>query len=132
MSSNLSDAGRAWENNSLNAHLDDWDISNARDLAIEARAEELLTKDGPDGYAPFGEQMAALFAENIDLQDVLRDVVPSLVEGHYAVVGEILAQRMREFARAEALTWAAILVDKEHNEPTGAQLDAYDDRERGE
>ena len=129
---NLSEAGRAWEAGRLNDHLRDWDISEARGRAIDARAEELLTKDGPDGYAPFGEQMVALFAENIDLQDVLRDVVPSLVEGHYAVVGEILAQRMRDFARAEALTWAAILVDKEHNEPTGAQMDAYDDRERGE
>ena len=122
----------AWETQKLNDYLRDFDVSAARDRAIEARAEELLAKDGPDGYAPFGEQMVALFAENIDLQDVLRDVVPSLMEGHYAVVGEILAQRMREFARAEALTWAAILVDKEHNEPTGAQLDAYDDRERGE
>ena len=119
----------AWENQKLNDYLADWDVSESRDRAIEARAEELLTKDGPDGYAPFGEQMVALFAENIDLQDVLRDVVPSLVEGHYAVVGEILAQRMRDFARAEALTWAAILVDKEHNEPPGAKIDAYEDRE---
>ena len=126
----LSEAGRAWENGRLNDHLRDWDVSEARDRAIEARAAELLAKGGPDGYAPFGEQMAALFAENIDLQDVLRDVVPSLIAGNYAMAGELFAKRMRDFAEQEAEQWAAILVDKEWNEPTG--LDAYDDRERGE
>lgn len=127
---NLSEAGRAWENGRLNDHLRDWDVSEARDRAIEAKANELMAKDGPDGYAPFGEQMVALFAENIDLQDVLRDVVPSLIAGNYAMAGEMLARRMRDFAEQEAEQWAAILVDKEHNEPTG--LDAYDDLERGE
>ena len=129
---NLSEAGRAWESNRLNDHLRDWDVSESRDRAIEARAEELMAKGGPDGYAPFGEQMVALFAENIDLQDVLRDVVPSLIAGDYAMAGELLARRMRDFAAHEAEQWAAILVDKEWNEPTGGQLDAYDDRERGE
>ena len=129
---NLSEAGRAWENGRLNDHLRDFDVSEARDRAIEARAAELLADDGPDGYAPLGEQMVALFAENTDLQDVLRDMVPSLIAGNYAMAGELLAMRMRDFAQQEAEQWAAILVDKEWNEPTGAQLDAYDDRERGE
>ena len=129
---NLSEDGRAWESGRLNDHLRDWDISDARDRAIEARAEELLTKDGPDGYAPFGEQMARLFIDSFSLADVLADLVQDLADEKYAFVGSRLAGRMRDFARREALDDARIQIDKDTNEPTGAQLDAFEDRERGE
>ena len=49
----LTAAGYAYDDMRLNAHLRDWDVSEARDRAIEARTRELLDGD----YTPFGERV---------------------------------------------------------------------------
>ena len=118
---NLSEAGRSWENRRLSDHYDDWDISNARDLAIEARAVALLTKERHD---PFGPEMRQLYADQTLPEHILSAMAPALSAGDYAAAGEIVAEMLRDFARREALDDARIQIDAEHNEPTGAQLDA--------
>lgn len=114
----------AWENGLLNDRLRDWDVSEARDREIEARAEELLTKERHD---PFGPEMRQLYADNTLPEHILSAMAPALSAGDYAEAGRVVAEMLRDFARSEALDDARIQVDKEHDEPTGAQLDAYDD-----
>ena len=117
----LSEAGIAWENRRLSDYYDDWDISNARDRAIEARAVALLTKERHD---PFGPEMRQIYADQTLPEHILSAMAPALSAGDYAAAGEIVAEMLRDFARREALDDARIQIDAEHNEPTGAQLDA--------
>ena len=119
----------AWENQKLRDYLRDFDVSEARDLAIQDRAEELLTKERHD---PFGPEMRQLYADQTLPEHILSAMAPALSAGNYAAAGEVVAWLLIDFARREALDDARIQIDKEHNEPTGAKLDAYDDRERGE
>ena len=118
---NLSDAGRAWESSRLNDHLRDFDVSEARDRAIEALAEELLAKERHD---PFGPEMRQIYADQTLPEHILSAMAPALSAGDYAEAGRVVAGMLRGFARREALDDARIQIDKEHNEPTGAQLDA--------
>ena len=104
---NLTEAGYAWENNRLNAHLRDYDVSEARDRAIEVRAEELLEGD----YAPFGETVFGMFCDEFDLRDVLGDVLPHLVAGDEAQAGHIIAERLRRYADKLANDEAALQID---------------------
>lgn len=108
----LSEAGRAWENITLNDHLHDWDVSNARDRAIEARTAELLAGD----YSPFGDLVIGLCCDAIDLRDALSDMLPHLIAGDEAEAGRIMARRLRDFAAAEAAQEARIQIDREHAE----------------
>ena len=106
---NLTAAGYAWENSRLNDHLRDWDVSEARDRAIEARAEELLEGD----YAPFGETVFDQFCYEFDLRDVLGDTLQHLVAGDEAQAGHIIAERLRRYADKMAKDEAGLQIDRE-------------------
>ena len=121
---------RAWEDNTLNSHLRDFDVSEARDRAIEARAAELLEMRGPKGYHPLDDQVALLFDENYTAGDVLKWARPFLEAGDYAVAGLQIAALLRLIAEKKAAEQAAIDVDREWNEASSSELDAYEDRER--
>ena len=125
----LDAAGYAWESRTLNSHLRDWDVSEARDRAIEARAGELLELRGPKGYHPLDDQVALMFDEDFTAGDVLNWARPFLEAGNYAVVGQQIADILRVIAEREAAAEAAIQIDSEWNEASGAALDAYDDRD---
>ena len=122
---------RAWEDNTLNSRLRDYDVSEERDRAIESRTAELLELRGPNGYHPLGDQVALLFDENYTAGDVLKWVRPFLEAGDYAVAGLQIAALLRLIAEKEAAAEAAIQIDAEWNEASGAALDAYDDRMAG-
>ena len=134
MSTNLDAAGRAWESRTLNSHLRDYDVSERRDRAIEARTAELLEMRGPKGYHPLDDQVALLFDEEFTAGDVLARLKPCLEAALNALdlslVGVELSDMLRVIAEKEAAAEAAIQIDKEWNEASGAELDAYDDRER--
>ena len=106
---NLTAAGYAWENNRLNDHLRDWDVSEARDRAIEVRAEELLEGD----YEPFGETVFEQFCDEFDLLDVLGETLQHLVAGDEAAAGHIIAERLRRYADKMANDEAALQIDRE-------------------
>ena len=126
----LEAAGRAWESSLLNDHLRDWDVSEARDRAIEARTAELLERRGPKGYHPLDENVRLAFHETYTAGEVLDIILPHLEAGDYQGVGRSIAVWLRVIAEKEAAAEAAIQIDKEWNEASGSELDAYDDRER--
>lgn len=121
----------AWEDIRLNAHLRDWDVSEARDRAIEERAAELLERRGPKGYHPLGGNVDIAFDEKYTAGEVLGAIRPHLEAGDHCAAGEAIAKWLLRIAKAEAAVEAAIQIDAERNEPTSAQMDAYDDRESG-
>ena len=116
-------ANRAYDDMSLNAHLRDWDVSEARDRAIEARTRELLDGD----YTPFGERVVDDFCGWTDLTDVLGEMLPHLMAGDEAEAGRIVTQRLRRFARSQAEAEARIQVDREHET---SRDDCFFDRRR--
>lgn len=128
----LDAAGRAWESRTLNSHLRDWDVSEARDRAIEARTAELLERSDAEGYHPLGDRVALLFDEKFTAGDVLARLKPCLDAARNALglslVGVELSAMLRALAEKEAAEQAAIDVDREWNEASGSQIDAYDDR----
>lgn len=107
----LESAGEAWENRTLNAHLRDWDVSEARDREIERRAEELLDDDGTKGYAPFGPNAIDMAEAVIALDDLLHEILPYLAGGDLTGAGAAVAERLTAIARASAMRAAAIDVD---------------------
>ena len=123
---------RAWEDNTLNYYLRDWDVSEARDRAIEARAAELLELRGPKGYHPLDENVRLAFHETYTAGEVFDIVRPHLEAGNYQAVGQDIAAWLRVIAEKEAAAEAAVQIDKEWNEASGAALDAYDDRTKGD
>ena len=127
----LEAAGRTWESSRLNDHLRDWDVSEARDRAIEARTAELLERRDAEGYHPFGDRVALLFDELYTAGDVLGLVRPHIEAGDHAAIGRVVAGLLLSIAQTEAAAEAAIQIDKEWNEASGAALDAYDDRKAG-
>ena len=118
----------SWENQVLNDHLRDWDVSDARDRAIEARTAELLELRGPKGYHPLDENVRLAFHETYTAGEVFDIVRPHLEAGNYQAAGHGIAAWLRVIAEKEASAEAAIQIDKEWNEASGAALDAYDDR----
>lgn len=122
-------AGRAWENAALNAYLGDWDVSEARDGAIEARADELLEDEGPHGCWPFGAPIAAAFSDAVTVDGLLRDTLPHLAAGNHADAGRAIDRLLRDFARDMALREATIQVDAEANDPSAAAERDYDERD---
>lgn len=129
--SKLDDAARAWTEWRLNSHLRDFDVSEARDRAIEARTAELLERREKDGYHPLSYEVALMFDEAYTAGDVLERVRPFLETGDYASVGAKIADMLLAIAEEEAAEEAAIQIDSEWNEASGAALDAYDDRVAG-
>ena len=129
MNDKLTAAGYAWESSRLNDHLRDFDVSEARDRAIEARTEELLELRGPKGYHPFDENIRLAFHETYTAGEVFDIVRPHLEAGNYQAAGQDIAAWLRALAEKEAAEEAAIQIDKEWNEASGAELDAYDDQE---
>ena len=128
MNDKLTAAGRAWESGTLNSHLRDYDVSEARDRAIEARAAELLELRGPNGYHPLDENVRLAFHETYTAGEVFDAIRPHLEAGDHAAAGAQIAAMLRALAKKEAATEAAIQIDKEWNEASGAALDAYYDR----
>ena len=128
--SKLDAYGSAWSDSTLNDHLRDFDVSEERGRAIEARTAELLELRGPNGYHPLDENVALLFDETFTAGDVLSMVRPHLVAGNHAAAGERIATWLLAIAETNAAAEAAIQIDKEWNEASGAALDAYDDRGR--
>lgn len=122
---------RAWEDNTLNSYLRDWDVSDARDRAIEARAAELLELRGPKGYHPLDENVRLAFDEAFTAGDVFDAIRPHLEAGDHAAAGAQIAAMLRALADKEAAEESAIQIDREWNEASGAELDAYDDRIAG-
>ena len=122
----------AWEDIKLNDCLNDFDLSEARDRAVEERAAELVKDEGPKGRHPHGAEVALLFDEQYTAGDVLSWVRPHLVAGDLAAVGRVLQGVLEAIALTEAEAEARIQVDHEANEPTAAQEAAFDDRIRGD
>lgn len=119
---------RAWEDNTLNYYLRDWDVSDARDRAIEARTAELLDLRGPKGYHPLDENVRLAFHETYTAGEVFDAIRPHLEAGDHAAAGAQIAAMLRALAEKEAAEEAAIQIDREWSEASGAELDAYDDR----
>ena len=130
--STLDAAGRALDASTLNSHLRDFDVSDRRDRAIEARAADLLERRGPKGYHPLGENVALLFDERYTAGDVLGWIVGYFEAGRYVDAGKVIADVLHHIACTEAAAEAAIQIDREWNEASGAALDAYDDRTAGQ
>jgi hypothetical protein len=124
----LDDVGRAWSEWRLNDHLRDFDVSEARDRAIEARTAELLQLRGPKGYHPLDENVRLALEENFTSGELLQAVVPHLEDGNYHAAGKEIESWLILIAEGEARAEAAIQIDNEWNEASGAELDAYDDR----
>ena len=122
----------AWEDIKLNDHLSDWDVSEARDRAIEDRKAELLADEGPKGCHPHGAEVALMFDEQYTAADVLSWVRPYLVAGDHAAVGRTIQRVLEGIALTEAEAEARIQIDREANEPTAADEARYDDRLRGD
>ena len=122
----------AWEDIKLNDHLRDWDVSEARDRAIEDRAAELVKDEGPKGCHPHGAEVALMFDEQYTAADVLSWVRPYLVAGDRAAVGRAIQGVLEAIALAEAEAEARIQIDREANEPTAADEARYDERLRGD
>ena len=131
MNDKLTAAGYAWESGRLNSHLRDFDVSEARDRAIEARTAELLELRGPKGYHPLDENVRLAFDEAFTAGEVLDAIRPHLEAGDHAAAGAQIAAMLRALAEKEAAEEAAIQIDREWNEASGAELDAYDDRMAG-
>ena len=123
---------RAWEDNTLNSHLLDYDVSEERDRAIEARTAELLELRGPKGYHPLDENVRLAFHEAFTAGEVFDAMRSHLEAGDYAAAAAQIAAMLRAIAEKEAAAEAAIQIDKEWNEASGAELDAYDDRVKGD
>lgn len=120
---NLTAAGYAWENARLNEYLRNFDVSEARDNAIEARTAELLEGD----YAPFGETMFGQFCDEFDLRDVLGDTLQHLVAGDEAQAGHIIAERLRRYADKMAKDEAGLQIDREWEHARDEAADARRD-----
>ena len=103
----------AWEDIKLNDYLRDWDVSEARDRAIEDRAAELLADDGPKGRHPHGAEVALLFDEQYTAGDVLSWVRPYLVAGDHAAVGLTIQRVLEAIAHELAKDEARIEIDLE-------------------
>jgi hypothetical protein len=127
----LDDVGRAWSEWRLNDHLRDFDVSEERDRAIEARAAELLELRGPKGYYPLDENVRLAFHETYTAGEVFDAIRPHLEAGDHAAAGAHIAAMLCALAKKEAAEQASIDVDKEWNEASGAELDAYDDKVAG-
>ena len=127
----LTAAGYAWESSRLNSHLRDWDVSDARDRAIEARTAELLERRDADGYHPLGDRVVLLFNELYTAGDVLGLVMPHIEAGDHAAIGRVIAGLLLSIAQTEAAGESAIQIDREWNDASGAAVDAYDDRKAG-
>lgn len=104
----------AWEDVALNAHLKDFDLSEARDRAIEDRAAQLLADDGPKGYAPFSPEVVLVAGEKFDGEDLLKMLLPYLVAGDHAGAGLAVVQMLTDIAEKEAAEVARIQIDREH------------------
>lgn len=124
----LDAAGYAWEAGTLNDHMRDFDVSDRRDRAIEARTAELLELRGPKGYHPLDENVRLAFHETYTAGEILDAIRPQLEAGDHAAAGAHIAAMLRALAEKEAAEQATIDVDREWNEASGAALDAYDDR----
>lgn len=106
----------AWEDIKLNDYLDDFDLSEARDRAIEERAAELLADDGPNGYAPFSAEVVLVTSEEYDSEDLLKVMLPYLVAGNHAGAGLAVANMLQGIAERESAVVARIQIDREHME----------------
>jgi len=119
-------ANRAYDDMRLNAHLRDWDVSEARDRAIAERADELIDGD----YTPFGDTVFEQFCDEFDLRDVLGDTLQHLIAGDHTAAGSVIAERLKAYARKLAKEEAELRVDAEWEaRREGAAADDYDDRE---
>ena len=119
-------ANRAYDDRRLNAYLRDWDVSEARDRAIEERADELLEHD----YSPFGDTVFEQFCDEHDLRDVLSDTLQHLIAGEHTAAGNVIAERLKAYARKLAKEEAELRVDAEWEaRREGAADAARDDRE---
>jgi len=119
-------ANRAYDDMRLNAHLRDWDVSEARDRAIAERADELIDGD----YTPFGDTVFEQFCDEFDLRDVLGDTLQHLIAGDHTAAGSVIAERLKAYARKLAKEEAELRVDAEWEaRRDGAYADAGDDRE---
>lgn len=132
MNDKLTAAGYAFESSRLNDHLRDYDVSDRRDRAIEARTAELLELRGPEGYHPLDDNVRLAFDENYTAGDVFDAVRPHLEAGDHAAAGAQIAAMLRAIAEKEAAEEAAIQIDREWSEASGAEMDAYDDRLAGQ
>ena len=124
----LDAAGRAWSEWRLNSHLRDFDVSEERDRAIEARTADLLELRGPKGYHPLDENVRLAFHETYTAGEVFDAIRPHLEAGDHATAGAQIVAMLRALAEKEAAEEAAIQIDREWSEASGAELDAYDDR----
>jgi hypothetical protein len=106
----------AWEDVALNAYLEDFDLSEDRDRAIEERAAELLADDGPKGYAPFSAEVMLVASEKFDSEDLLSILRPYLVAGDHAGAGLAVVQLLKDVAEKESAEVARIQIDREHME----------------
>ena len=122
----LTAAGYAYDDMRLNAHLRDWDVSEARDRAIAERADELIDGD----YSPFGDTVFEQFCDDFDLRDVLGDTLQYLIAGDHTAAGGVIAERLQAHARRMAKDAAGLQVDAEwESRRDGAYADAGDDLE---
>jgi hypothetical protein len=123
------EAARDYEDRALSRHLRDWDVSEARDRAIEARAEELMNDHGEEGFAPFGPNVQRHADDVVAVSDLLGDLLPHLIAGDYASAGRAVAMRLRNIAAGLAACEAAIQIDSEAENAREAQYErAYEDR----
>jgi len=119
-------ANRAYDDLRLNAYLRDWDVSEARDRAIDERADDLLEHD----YTPFGDTVFEQLCDEFSLRDVLGDTLQHLIAGDHAAAGAVIAERLQAYARKLARDDAELRVDAEREaRREGAAADDYDDRE---
>lgn len=115
----------------LNDYLRDHDLSNARDSAIAERARDLLADDGPDGYSQFSDRIVRLAAEQIDSEDLIRELLPWLVAGDFVEAGSVVMRRLVDVSSKEAMEEARLQIDRLLDGLTAAQEADYDDRLRG-
>lgn len=122
----------SWEDVKLNDHLRDWDVSEARESAINERAAQLMADNGPKGRGPFSPEVVLLAGEKFDGEDMLKIMLPYLVAGNHAEAGLAVVKLLTDIAEKEAAEVARIQIDREANEPTAAQEAVYDERLRGD
>ncbi len=122
----------AWEDLRLSEYFKDYYRSDARESAIAERARELLADDLPNGYSPFSDRIVRLAAEQVDSEDLIRELLPWLVAGDFSEAGSIVMRRLVDVSAKEAMEEARLQIDRMLNEPTAAQEAAYDDRLRGD
>ena len=100
----------------LNDYLHDWDLSEARDRAIEDRAAELVKDDGLNGYAPFSPEVVLVAGEKFDGEALLQMLLPYLVAGDHAGAGLAVVRMLTDIAEKEAADAARHQIDREHME----------------